>query len=355
MKAQNQHKTKLYNRNIITELLIRKAPISRIELSKITGLSKMTITNIINELSDDGIIENAGSENTLHGRKPMALQLKKSSKIFPGIYISRNYLYAVAGDLCGNLLYEERIETPKTSRRIITSIYVLLDDIISIFGAEKIQAIGISSIGPLDYKNGIILNPPNFFEIENVEIKKFLEKKYNYPVYVDKDMNASALAEWLFGKAKNVSDYIYLGVTNGIGSAIISADKLYRGANGFCGEIGHISIDINGKKCNCGNVGCLELYASINNNDFSNLDVKCKYLASALITLINLFDPSVIYLGHDIARIGEKAAALLNKEISDKYISRSSKKINVELSKFGERSPIYGAFALAVCGYIGKF
>lgn len=354
MKAQNQNEAKLHNRNMITELLIRKAPVSRIELSKMTGLSKMTVTNIINELSEEGIIENAGSENTALGRKPMALKIKKASKIFPGIYISRNYLYAVAGDLCGNLLYEERIEAPKNKQRLKSAIYILLDDIISNFGSEKICAIGISSIGPLDFKNGIILNPPNFYGIKNVEIKKDLEKRYSYPVYVDKDMNSCALAEWLFGKAKNISDYIYLGVTNGIGAAIISADKLYRGADGFCGEIGHITVDLNGEKCSCGNIGCLEMYASIKNNDFSELEKKCEYLSSGLVTLVNLFDPSVIYLGHDIARVGERAAEILNKKITGKYISSNAKKIQVKVSAFKERSPIYGAFALGVCGYIGK-
>jgi predicted NBD/HSP70 family sugar kinase len=355
MKAQNQSEAKLNNRNLITELLIRKAPVSRIELSKITGLSKMTVTNIINELSEEGLIDEVGSENAALGRKPVALRIKPRSKIFLGVYISRNSVHAVAGDLCGRLVAEESIKTPGNKEKLFEGVCELLDKIIKKVIKKKIFAIGVSSVGPLDYKKGVILNPPNFYGIENVEIVKLLEERYNLPVFFDKDTNASALAEWLFGKAKSVSDYIYVGVTNGIGAAIMSEDRLCRGAGGFGGEIGHVTVDLNGKKCSCGNIGCLEMYASIKQGEKTDLEKTCKYLASGLVTLINLFDPAVIYLGHDIALEGERAAKLLEKEVSERYISRRMKRISVEISAFGERSPVFGAFALAVCGYIGKF
>lgn len=352
MKAQNQLVAKLNNKNIITELLIRKAPISRIELSKITGLSKMTVTNIINELTDEGIIKTLGAEESALGRKPIALTIKPHSKNFLGVYISRNHIHAVSGDISGILNEHKRIRTPKNPDEIMKSIYSMLDELIK--STDNIFGIGVSSIGPIDYKNGVILNPPNFNGIKNVRIKELLEKRYNLPVFLDKDTNASALAEWLFGKAKNVSDYVYIGVTKGIGAAIISEDTLYRGANGFGGEIGHITVDLNGRRCSCGNIGCLEMYASIDDDENTDIKEKCKYLAAGVIALINLFDPAVIYLGHDIAKYEDTAAVLLQNEINSKYLTSDIKKIKVEISAFGEKAPVYGAFALAVCGYIGK-
>jgi len=259
----------------------------------------------------------------------------------------------MAGDMCGNLLCEKKQKIPRNKEKLIEKIYELTDEVIAEVG--DFESIGVSSIGPVDYKNGVILNPPNFFGIENVEIVKILKEKYQKEVYLDKDTNASALAEWLFGKAKDESEYIYVGVTNGIGAAIMSRDRLYRGEGGFCGEIGHVSVDINGKKCSCGNVGCLEMYASIKDAETPDAKKICKYLASGLVTLVNLFDPSVIYLGHDIARLGDSAAENLKKEINQRCISRKIKEINAEISAFGERSPVYGAFSLAVCGYIGRF
>ena len=96
------------------------------------------------------------------------------------------------------------------------------------------------------------------------------------------------------------------------------------------------------------------MYASIKENNFFDLEKSCKYLSAGLVTLINLFDPSVIYLGHDIAREGDIAADILQKELACRYISRSKKTINVEISAFGELAPVYGAFAVAVCGFLGK-
>lgn len=354
MIAQNQSEAKSYNRNLILELLIRKAPISRIELSKVTGLSKMTVTNIINEMLEEGIVEETGAEEAAFGRKPIALRIKEWSKLFPGVYISRNYIYAVEGDLCGNIIKEERVKTPNSTDGIIKEIYRMLDSIIFNTPDDKIQSIGVSSIGPIDYRGGAILNPPNFHGIKNIEIVRLLEERYKYRTVLDRDMNASAMAELLFGGAKDRSDYIYVGVSNGIGAAIMSEDKLYRGDGGFGGEIGHVTVDLNGKKCSCGNIGCLETYVSIKEGEPVDLEKSCRYLSAGLVTLINLFDPAVIYLGHDIAREGERAARLLENEISRRYISREKKKVAVEISKFGDRSPVYGAFAAAVWDYIGK-
>ena len=352
MRAQNQLVAKLNNKNVITELLIRKAPISRIELSKITGLSKMTVTNIVNELADEGIIKTLGAEDTALGRKPIALAIKPESRNFLGIYISRNHINAMSGDLSGKLNVHKRIRTPHSADELIKSIFLMIDELVS--NTKNISGIGVSSIGPVDYKKGVILNPPNFHGIKNLAIKELLEKRYNLPVYLDKDTNASALAEWLFGKARDVSDYVYLGVTKGIGAAVISEDTLYRGANGFGGEIGHITVDLNGKRCSCGNIGCLEMYASIDDDENTDIRQKCRYLAAGVTALINLFDPSVIYLGHEIAKYGDDVAKMLQEEINSRYLTSDIKKIGVEISAFGEKAPVYGAFSLAVCGYIGK-
>lgn len=350
MKAQNQTEIKQYNRNLIMELLIRKSPISRIELSKITGLSKMTVTNIINEMTEEGIVEEAGSEETAVGRKPIALKIKPGAKLFAGVYISRDYVYAVIGDLCGEIVKQERAKTPHSAEKLVKAVFTLLDKIIM----PEVQVIGVSAVGPIDYREGVILNPPNFGGIKNIDIVRLLQERYSRKTVLDKDMNASALAEWLFGKARYESDYLYVGVTNGIGAAIMSRDRIYRGATGFGGELGHVTVDINGKKCSCGNNGCLELYASIKEGKAFNLEKSCRYLAAGLVTLINLFDPSVIYLGHDIAKEGDRAASLLQNEINERYISREKKNVSVRISKFGEYAPVYGSVAVAVCEYIGK-
>lgn len=353
MRGQNQSAVKQNNRNLILEYLMRKAPVSRIELSKMSGLSKMSVTNIINELLDEGLLFEAGREDSAFGRKPTALKLRPESKIFAGVYISRNKLCTVAGDICGTLLYEEQVKTPKDSDSLLDEIFRMLDFLLLKYKGN-IESIGVCSIGPLDIKKGKILNPPNFYGIENIAIADILKKRYRLNIYLDKDTNAAALSERLFGKARSVSDYLYVGVTNGVGAAVVSRGSLYHGADGFVGEIGHVTVDINGERCSCGNIGCLEMYASVADGEEIDFAKCSRYLAAGLVTLVNLFDPSVIYLGHDIAKAGNSAAKALEREINSRFLSRKIKKIKVEISAFGERSPVYGAFALAAAGYIGK-
>lgn len=361
MKGQNQAETKQKNKNLIIKLVITRAPISRIELSKITGLTKMAVTNIVGDLIEEGLIHEVGLSDTNAGRKPIFLDIVEKSRVIIGVYISRDSICCIAGDLKGNIICENttildndnNISLMKKLTKLIDKTKKRLDNIIGI---------GISCIGPLNAKEGVILNPPNFFDIENLDIASQLKKKYNIPVFIDNDMNTSALAEKYFGKAKNIDNFIYIGVTNGIGAGIIANNRLYSGECGFGGEIGHITVETSGEKCSCGNKGCLEMYASFPKN-WANLGEKeqneklneiCRYLSNGIITLINLFDPQIIYIGHDIAVTGDVSIKLINNYISARYISRRYKIIAVEKSTFEEKSPVYGTIALCVDRLFGN-
>ena len=211
---------------------------------------------------------------------------------------------------------------------------------------RHVLGIGISAIGPIDCENGVILNPPNFFDIKNYGIRDYLSKKYNLPVYMDNDMNTSAIAEKYWGYAKDVSDYVYLGASNGIGAGVVMGGKLTKNA---IGEIGHVSVNINGEKCRCGNRGCLEMYASIEKNyDGKNSDEKCAFLASGAVTLMNLFNPEAIFLGHRIPMLGKNAPEKIKKYMADTYLTASTNDVKILFSKFEKNTPIYGAVAIFI-------
>lgn len=344
MQANNHIHTKINNKNYILKEIIINEAITRIDLSKMTGLTKMTVTNIVNELMDNGLIyENDELANQNVGRNPIKLCANPALKII-GIYLNRDYVEVFAGDMCGNLYDDTRTYLrDETAQSINEKICDCIDSLTQ--KHKDILGIGISAIGPLNSTDGIILDPPNFFGIKNYCIKDYLESKYNLPVYVENDMNTSAIAEKYWGYAGETLDYIYLGATNGIGAGIVAGGHLSR----TIGEIGHVSIDINGAKCRCGNNGCLEMYASIPHNiDPESHDEKCRYLAHGVITLINLFDPKTIFLGHRIPLLGNDAPDKIKGYIKDRYISKSSNDVEIRFSKFGRRSPKYGAIAIFI-------
>lgn len=186
---------------------------------------------------------------------------------------------------------------------------------------SKIIAIGISSIGPLDIYGRKILNPPDFCQIHDLKIGDILNERYHLPVYMDNDMNCSALAEHYWGIGKSHQDLVFLGFSSGVGAGVMMNGKILHGSSGYAGKMGHISINPHGPQCSCGQTGCVELYTSgvsilknVGLDSFQDLNhmleqdsppmyiMNCiEEYVSAMKTLMviiaNSFDPDIIILG----------------------------------------------------------
>jgi len=384
-KNGSNHSTiKSSNRSLVLRLLNSMEKVSRAQLSRITGLTKTTITNIINELLDAGIICETGTADSSSGRKPILLKLVKDALYAVGLYISRDFVYCNIVNIKGEIIKEHKgaFDFIENEQSFLSMIYENISKVLSASGVStsKILGIGVASIGPLDISRGIILDPPNFRGLKLIPVVEALKEKFGLEAFLDNDMNASAIAEKLFGKGKNIANFIYVGVTNGIGAGIILDDCIFRGCNGFAGEIGHSTVDIRGERCACGNLGCLELYASIpvivnqvkssvslgaestlgTEKDISwtqivaaasqgdslclkAVDRLVYYLSAGLVNLVNSFDPEVIFLGHEIAMAGELVIKPLNEMINQNVLFRNSKRVEVELSAFKEHAPCIGA------------
>lgn len=390
-RGSNHRSTKIYNRLMVLKMICTQPNISRIDIAKKTGLSKMSVTNIVNDLIKDGYASDNANEikNNSIGRNPISLEPNLEIYRAIGVYISRDFVIASVTNLKCEILFESSCEftSYESKHSFIEKVKSQIEKCIQSEKARdtRIMGIGVSCIGPIDIKNGIILDPPNFHHINEIRIKEILEKTFGYPVDVDNDMNASAIAEKLYGRGKDFQNFIYLGVTNGIGAGIIANNILFEGATGFSGEVGHMTINFEGPKCACGNTGCLELYASItqivnqavesvslgvctsltqkdkigwrdivncakNGDEFSLnlLDKLSFYISIGIISLINLYDPQIIFLGHDIALAGNLVTDKLAQYIKGKALNSQYKDIPVEISSFSERAPVIGSSAIVL-------
>lgn len=211
---------------------------------------------------------------------------------------------------------------------------------------KDLRAVGISSPSPMDFDKGLICNPCNLNGWIDVPIRDYLGKAFETEAFFDNDANGAGLAEWFFGAGKGTQDMIYLTMSTGIGGGIIAGGKLLRGRHNLAGEVGHMSIDSKGLKCNCGLVGCYEAYcggvAMANNlrreladkpdsmivqlagGDYSKIDAIClekairandpfalefwdrvmERNAQAMGALINVFNPEMIVLGTIVKSMG---------------------------------------------------
>ena len=391
----NQNTIKNLNRSLVLEVLNSMGKTSRTEIAELTGLTKTSITNITTELIEQDIICEVGSDISMvnMGRKPVMLDISPNSPCALGISINRDFVYTSLINLLGDIILEDMLvlHNIESSESFMAGIYECCKNILfsDIAKQKKIIGIGIASIGPLDIGKGMIVEPPNFKAIKGIKIVELIEKEFNLPVILNNDMSACAISEKLFGFAKKVSDFVYLGVANGIGAGIVINKALYMGEKGFAGEVGHISIDYKGKKCPCGNIGCLELYAGIPyieerarellqsdgssllstvknvrwhdiidaayKNDklaLSILDEVVEYLTAGIVAIANAYDPEVIYLGHDLVLAGKLILTKLRKEVNERTFSRQIKEVRIEISKYADMMYRINGGALMIDSYL---
>jgi glucokinase len=174
-------------------------------------------------------------------------------------------LTAVVSDQ-GEILARHRADTPQTGVGpvldvITATIKAALHDARD--PAGEIVGVGVGAPGPLNPDSGIVFDAPNLSGWRDVPLKQSLEARLSLPVFVEHDATAAALGEWWRGAGRGVSDLIYLTVGTGIGGGIIINDQLVHGVTGTAGEVGHMTIDVDGPPCPCGrSTGCLEALAS---------------------------------------------------------------------------------------------
>ena len=146
---------------------------------------------------------------------------------------------------------------------MLESIYETVDRALAaVPHRAPVSGIAIAAPGPLDPRTGVIFNPPNMPGWDRVPLKQLFEQRFGIPVRVANDANLAAVGEHRFGAGRGCSHMVYITVSTGIGGGVIVADQLLLGQGGFAGEVGHMTVDMHGERCACGNVGCLEWLAS---------------------------------------------------------------------------------------------
>lgn len=228
-----------------------------------TGLNKATVSNLVAELCTQELVTEVGPGESSGGRKPLMLHFNTMAGSVIGIELRVKQLTAVLCDLSGGILYEsdfslDNHDLPyvlEQMKKLISGLIVSAPE--SPYG---IVGIGVGVPGMVD-ENGVVLFAPNL-GWEMVDLRAILEAEFSVPVTIDNEANAGAQGELNFGAAREVRHLLYISAGSGIGSGIIIGGELYKGARGYAGETGHMTIEAQGKPCSCGSRGCWELYAS---------------------------------------------------------------------------------------------
>ncbi len=374
------------NTGLVFDLLRKHQASTRTELARITGLTKATISNIVNSLIDIELLHEYPMESIGVGRRSIGLKINPDRFHLIQLRITNKKFYIGRYNLEGT---EYEYYTKKydpfafLSNEILLSIKEYIKNMIK--ADNEILGIGISLPGP--YHSGKYL--AEIGELENwgdINICEEIEKEFNIPVYVENDANVGALGEWWLDRSiTNEDTLIYITTATGTGSGVISNGKLLRGSQGIAGEIGHMCIDISGEKCKCGSHGCLELYTSTDvllrqahelylkypntilnhlssKRDFFNavidgdtlaihiFDTAMKYLSRGIINIIYLYDPSIIIFGDEIINYGagDRLLDIVKKQVKKSINPELYKNIDIKLSSSKIDSALLGAGILVI-------
>jgi len=386
IKGQNASHIQTANRNLILKILSQKESCTRVELARLTGLTQASITITMNYLIEAGIVQEVGNVSGKRGRRCIAIALKKEDFKVAAVTMNRTTFSIGLFDIGGKCYEAREVKTDPNegARRILNRIIESVDQMIQKY--EGVYAIGMAVAGPyLRYERRIaVLTESKGWP--DIDLVKEMQEAFHLPTFVEHDANAGVMGEWLYGGLEDRDNCIVDVLTgDGIGAGIMDGGKLLFGNNGIAGQFGHISIDVNGPRCLCGNYGCLELYTStyaLMRNAKANLkrypdsvlnqtehitcedifegsktgDVFCVELISELgrnlgygiVNLINAYDPKYIVIDGLYARFGgELLLSVIKETIEKRVLPEVYKNLSIFYSKLAVYSVLQGAAAIA--------
>ncbi|MCR5687949.1 MAG: ROK family transcriptional regulator [Lachnospiraceae bacterium] len=371
------------NRSAIVRILQQKM-CSRADIARMTGLTQASVTKITAILIEMGIVSEVGIIKGNGNRRSIGLRLNAEDKLVLGIKFSRQMFTIGVFDISGKpyKVRQTKFELSQDAGAVISKMKKQIHDFLKKYA--NIVAIGMAVPGPFFREKGriaVITELPGWHDVNFVS--EFSEE-FDKPVFIEQDANAGAMAEWWFGDhIRPVTTLAYLLAGEGIGSGIVDNGNLLLGMKGIASEIGHMSIDVNGPKCECGNCGCLELYCSaaqmlkrvrqeapgllVDGNDsraeacekvfaaarcgnkkaLKIVNEMGKYLGYGCINILNAYNPDLIVIGDILSKGGDLLLPEIQKTVRERVVPEIFDNARIEISRLGIDSTLLGAAAIA--------
>jgi predicted NBD/HSP70 family sugar kinase len=359
---------------------------SRADIARRTGLSRSTVSTIVGQLLDDGLVVNHEGEapvgpTTGAGRPPTLIALAPTAGAAVGIDFGKRHLAVAVADLSHAILAEtwSEMEEDYPAARGLDAAAELVRKLLrqARTPRERVLGVGMGLPGPIHMATGTVGSSailPGWVGVRGAEE---MQSRLSLPVRVENDANLGALAELTWGAGRDCSHLAYLKVSNGIGAGMILEGRLFRGAGGTAGEIGHTILDETGDICRCGNRGCLETYAAgpaivdlLSRSLGEELtleavlaraadgDAGCRraiadagrHVGTAAANLCNVFNPQRIVVGGSIGAAGDVVLEPMREAVNRYAIATAAQDVEIVPGELGDRAELLGAVALVLHG-----
>ncbi|GAA1354172.1 ROK family transcriptional regulator [Falsarthrobacter nasiphocae] len=362
------------NRQRLREILA-DGPATQAQLSRSTGLSPATVSNIVAEMVDAGAATREAT--TSSGRRAWQVSLTASREVAVGVDIGRRHVRLVAATAARQLLGERFVPLPvgHTAQRTLAVAVEEYRALLEEIGRrnEDVIGVGVGIPGPIDQRSHTVIEGAILPEWVGIDLLPGLERAFNRPVRIGNDANLGALGEAHFGDHREVSNLVYIKVGTGIGAGIVVGGSLLAGALGVSGEIGHMGLQSSDVVCRCGNRGCLETVAStkslLDNLRLAGRDVSTsediprlaqsgdlaairfledagRAIGEASGHLANILGPELIVVGGPLACLEAEFIAPLEASMRRHSVPLIRETVRVLPSSRGDLTEALGAVAL---------
>lgn len=380
------------NKHTIIDL-IRFTPggISRVELARQMNLTRAAITSIINDLQAAGLVREVENQLT-GGRKPIVLEINPELGYVVGIDMGSTHVSLILADFSAREIQELHMpfNINLGPRVCLDQVDTYLRDMLQKAGLTlaDIKAVGAGVPGPIVAEAGMVSGPPIMPGWDGFPIRDTLQGRWGCPVTLNNDAELGALGEWAYGAGRGERDLAYIKVGIGIGAGLLLDGQIYGGITGSAGEIGHVTINENGPECQCGNRGCLEamaggqaianraieavrkgqrtllteklpvesithqdVIAAARRGDLLSQQIVAEagsHLGTAIASLVNLFNPSMVVIGGGVAQIGDLLLEPIRRAVQQRSLRVASRAVRISAALLGRRSSGMGAVVRAL-------
>ena len=378
MQTYSSAEVRSHNASLIIQLLWREKSLSRAELSRQTGLSRSTVSAICEELAERELTRDLGTGPSNGGKPPQMIGFREDAYALIGIDLGASHTTALVADLRGQVLASHSL--PSDSRdqpyQAIEKANACLAECMEQVGFDwrRVVGVGVGVPCPVNPEEPLKLSSRVLPKWQDVDYLDLLAIPTGVPVFVDNDANLGGLAELWWGSGEEPRSLVFIKASVGVGAGLVIGGEVYRGANAWAGELGHIVIDPSGPRCDCGRVGCLvafigqrgllaqysaaapehepqpatthDLIALAEGGSEPARDVLHKageYLGAAVTNMLHVLNPNHVIVGGALALAGEHLLRGVREALVDQARWTSELDYEVRTSALGESATALGA------------
>jgi predicted NBD/HSP70 family sugar kinase len=262
VRAGTKHLIREINQAIVLDAIRTHGALSRTEVAARTNLSQPTVSGIVGELIEAGLLFEKSTGVSTGGRRPIYVGFNERAAFAVGVKLTEQHAIAVLTDLNASVVAQHHTPIPDHAPEAVTAVLAeVVQTLRQAASGGPILGVGIGMAGVMDYRRAVV-RYATYYGWQNLPLAAMLEERLDLPVVLDNDVNALAVAEHWFGAGRGVPDFLALSIGRGVGLGMILNGRLYRGSAGGAGEFGHTVVDLHGPLCACGKRGCLEALVS---------------------------------------------------------------------------------------------